>query len=283
MSQNCSNFARNLELLYPMAQTGNLYTVSQQHSVKEAVITFALTPKLTNSSEYEHLLEEGASLYGRYHKFEPIVVQEINVDARLNQTEVKGIREHGFKLIRFDGGKTTNIIQAIPQPTQTLLTFNTVNYVRWSDYLQECMTDAKAISTINQNLLMASLGVMFVDEFYFKEHDKYNPEEIFNLNSSNLPKSIFDSDFTDYNLSNHKTNSGFDYIENLSIQVCNDMENGRKVVRITGNIMSFISPVMFADALNTADILTYLNFGHDQNKNMLKSILSSDALNMIGL
>lgn len=266
-----------------MAQTGNLITASQQHSVKEAVITFSLTPKLSNLSDYEHLLVEGAPLYGKYHKFEPVVVQEISVNPRLNQTEIKGSRDRGFKIIKFESGKTADIIQAIPQPTQTLLTFNTVNYNGWSDYLNGSMDAAKAISKVDSKYLLESLGVMFVDEFYFQEHSAYQPTEIFNLNSSSLPKSIFESDFTDYNLSNHKKKSGFDYMENISVQVFNDTENGRKIIRITGNIMSYISPILFSEALGSDDILKYLNFGHDQNKIMLRSILSDEALKIIGL
>ena len=257
-----------------MAQTGNLYTISEQHSVKEAVITFTLTPKITCPSDYESLLVEGASLYGRYHKFEPIVVHEIkNVESRLDKAEFKRVRKDGFKLLRFDAGKTTNIIQAIPQKNQTLLTFNSVNYSRWQNYLSECLKDAKAISLINRNLLVESLGVMFVDEFYFKEHNKYNPEEIFNLNSPNLPKSIFDSDLTDYNLSNYKVNSGFDYIENISIQVFNDMERQLKVVRITGNIMSFIAPVLFCESLESDDILKLSRLNQNRaNQNKGKGV-----------
>ncbi len=266
-----------------MAQTGNLITASQQHSVKEAIITFSLTPKLLNLSDYEHLLAEGAPLYGKYHKFEPIVIQEINVKPRLNQTEIKGSRDRGFKIIKFASGKTSDIIQAIPQPTQTLLTFNTVNYNGWSNYLKDSLEAAKAISNVDLKCLVESLGVMFVDEFYFQEHSTYKPTEIFNLNSSSLPKSIFESDFTDYNLSNHKNKSGFDYMENISVQVFNDTDKGRKVIRITGNIMSFISPVLFSEALSSDDVLKYLNFGHDQNKSMLRSILSDKALKMIGL
>lgn len=266
-----------------MAQTGNLITASQQHSVKEAVITFSLTPKLSNLSDYENLLAEGAPLYGKYHKFEPVIVQEINVNPRLNQTEIKGSKDRGFKIIKFESGKTSDIIQAIPQPTQTLLTFNTVNYNGWSNYLKDSIDAAKAISGVDSKYLVESLGVMFVDEFYFQEHSTYKPTEIFNLNSSSLPKSIFESDFTDYNLSNHKKKSGFDYMENISVQVFNDTEIGRKVIRITGNIMSFVSPVSFSEALNSDDMLKYLNFAHDENKNMLRSILSYEALKMIGL
>lgn len=266
-----------------MAQTGHLQTASEQHSVKEAVISFSLKPKLNNPLIYEKLLEEGAPLNGRYHKFEPIVVQDIKIDGRLNQTDIKGVTEKGFKFIGFEGGKTSEIIQAIPQLNQTILTFNTVNYINWSKYLKSSLSDAKAISSIDTNLLLESLGVMFVDEFYFQKHSTYIPTEIFDLNSPQLPKSVFDSDSTYYNLSNHKNADGFDYMENLSIQVFNDMEYERKVIRITGNIMSFISPVSFSHSLESEELLKYLNFGHEQNKSMLRGLLSKNALNMIGL
>lgn len=266
-----------------MAKTEKHQADSSQHSVKEVVISFYLKPKLTNPMIYEKLLGDGEPLNGRYHKFEPIVVQETKVDDRMDRTKVEGVQERGFKFIGFEGGKTSDIIQAIPQINQTILTFNTVNYSNWSKYLESSLSDARAISSIDTNLLLEALGVMFVDEFYFQKHSAYNPTEIFNLNSPHLPKSVFDSDYTDYNLSNPKKADGIDYMENLSIQVFNDMDYGRKVIRITGNIMSFIAPVSFSESLKTEELLKYLDFGHEQNKSMLRSLLSENALKMIGL
>lgn len=260
---------------------GNLHTVSQQHSVKEAVISFTLSPKLKDFSNYEDLTKEGNSLYGHYQKFEPIFVQEIKVNPDL--TEVKGKKDRGFKMLGFEDGKVSDIIQAIPQPTQTLLTFNTVNYKGWSDFMPKSIKYALSIAEIDKDLKLEALGVMFVDEFFFEEQSRYDPKEIFNLDSPNLPQSIFDSDRTDYNLSNHKVSDGFDYMENISMQLFNEADFGRKVIRITGNIMSNVQPLSFKEVLESKDLRDYLDFAHNQNKIMLRSILSEGALKMIGL
>lgn len=261
----------------------NLHTVSQQHSVKEAVISFILTPKLSNFSAYEELVEKGMPLHDRYQKFEPIFVKEIKVEANLQETKVDGINDRGFKILRFEDERVSDIIQAIPQPNQTLLTFNTVNYKGWSEFLPNSMESAKIIANVYSGSKLEGIGVMFIDEFFFEEQSKYNPKEIFNLDSPNLPQSIFDSDRTDYNLSNHKISEGFDYMENISMQLFDEDERGRKIIRITGNIMSYIQPLSFKEVINSSDLRQYLDFAHDKNKEMLRSILSTDALKMIGL
>lgn len=262
---------------------GNLHTVSQQHSVKEAVISFIITPKLNNFSAYEKLIEKGRPLCERYQKFEPIFVKEIKVEANLKETKVDGINDRGFKILGFEDGKVSDIIQAIPQPNQTLLTFNTVNYKGWRDFLPNSLKSARIIADTCSESKLEGIGVMFIDEFFFEEQCKYNPREIFNMDSPNLPQSIFDSDRTDYNLSNHKVSDGFDYMENISMQLFDEDELGRKIIRITGNIMSYIKPLCFKEVINSSDLCNYLDFAHDKNKEMLRSILSTDALKMIGL
>ena len=262
---------------------GNLQAVSKQHSVKEAVISFMLTPKLSDFSAYEELLKDGNPLSSRYQKIEPIFVNEIKVEANLQETKVNGKKDRGFKIVGFDEGKVSDIIQAIPQPVQTLLTFNTVNYKGWSDFLPNSLKSADIISNVDLGLKLEGIGVMFVDEFFFEEQSEYNPKEIFNLDSPNLPQSIFDSDRTDYNLSNHKLSGKIDYMENISMQVFNEDELGRKIIRITGNIMSYLQPIRFREVIKSTELIGYLDFAHDKNKEMLRSILSAEALKMIGL
>jgi len=266
-----------------MATNGNVHTVSDKHSVKEAVISFSVTPKIADVSSVEELLADGQPFGGRYQKFEPVNIREIKVNAKTNQTEVNDIVEKGFKLVAFESGKASDIVQCIPQPSHSILTFNTLRYNRWDDYLNNSLFAARAISDVCQSLILSNVSVMFVDEFYFEDKSGYKPKEIFNFEHNILPINILDSDLTDFNLSNHKKCDEIDYMENISIQVFNDIEYGRKVIRITGNIMSVISPVSFKEALESDDLRKYLDFGHDKNKEMLRSILSETALKMIGL
>lgn len=266
-----------------MAQIGNLHTVASQHSVKEAVISFTLQPKIELTPDLKRLLEEGGAIPERFNKIEPIVIKGVSVNTGKDVTEINETRDKGFKLIRFSDGKVADIVQAIPQTANTLLTFNTIDYTNWSRYFDNTIADAKEVSKIIPDLDLQNLGVMFVDEFYFQEHSQYKPSEVFNLGTSTIPASIFDSDLTDFNLSNHKNSEEIDYMENLAIQVFNDKELGRKVIRITGNIMSFVSPIKFSEALKSEELFKYLNFGHEKNKEMLKSILCPNALTIIGL
>lgn len=266
-----------------MPESGNLRTASEQHSVKEAVVTFVVEPKLSNLSVVEGLLAEGMPFYNKYQKFEPITIRQIKTDIKLDKTNVSEIMERGFKFISFDSGKASDVIQCIPQGNQSLLTFNTVQYKGWSEYLSNLLFSARVISNMDKSLVLRSVGVMFVDEFYFVDQSVYDPVEIFNVDSKTLPQNILDSDLTDFNLSNHKNKEDIDYMENLSIQVFNDQDCNRKVIRVTGNVMSKISPLLMSDGLDSNDLLRYLDFGHDLNKEMLKGILSKNALKMIGL
>lgn len=267
-----------------MAIAGNLRTEFGDHSVKEAVISFSVSPKITDISPIERLLESGMAFHEQYHKFEPVNIREVKVNTQTDQTDIDKVIERGFKIISFEDGKTSNIIQGIPQPTHTILSFNTLKYKGWTDYMTRSLKGAEAIAeAVKATLMLSNIGVMFVDELYFEDKDAYRPEEIFNLKSRNLPSTIIESDMADLTLSTHKSSGDIDYMENISIQVFNDRESGRKVIRITGNIMSALAPAPFGEALQSDSLKRYLGFGHNKNKEMLRDILSENALKMIGL
>ncbi len=261
----------------------NLDRIAGQHTVKEVAISFTLSPQIGDIEKYRTLLKEGKGLSERFHKFEPLMVRHIKVDSKLDKTEIIDSKESGFKIMAFESGKTSDVIQAIPQPQQTILSYNTVNYSKWKDFVQNVLSSIMTISELIPDTKVIAVGVMFVDEFFFDNENEYNPKDLFNFSSENLPKSILESDLYDYNISSHQNKGEFNYIENISIKVFNDneAETEKKVIRISGNTMSQLPAIPFIQLMNMPELENYLNFGHDQNKSMLQSILTQNTLKAI--
>lgn len=264
-----------------MAVTGKLHTVRDNHAIKEAVISFIVTPQIVNSTTYGSLLDEGQPLCGLYHKFEPVKLRELKVEAGLNSTMVDSIKDAGFKFIAFKGGKTANVIQGLTQPRQGLLTFNTIDYQGWTKFKEESLNAAMAIANFQPVYVLRAFGLMFIDEFYFEEDRSYNPKLLFNLESRNLPKGIEDSDFVDYNFNLRRHRENKNYFDNVSIKVFNDFE--KKIIRITENVSFEINPIPLVEALNHSDIYQYLDYSHAENKNTLRDILNIEVSKIIGL
>ena len=264
-----------------MATSGNIHTIKNSHAIKEAVISFTTTPQIFNPNSYGKLLNEGEPLHGRYQKFEPVKLRELKVETGLNTRTYDSIKDAGFKMLSFRDGSTSEVVQALSQPRQSLFTFNTVNYQGWHTFSTESLETAKIIANFNPIYVVKAFSLMFIDEFYFEKDYNYNPTELFNLNSKNLPRGIEDSDFVDYNLNLRRHHDKKSYLENVSIKVFT--ENSRKTIRITDNITFIIEPLPFIELLSYPDLIKHLDFIHDENKNTLRDILSPTISKMIQL
>ena len=217
-----------------MATRGLLHTIKEGHSVKEAVLSFIVTPQIQDPLSYKQLIETG-NLAESYHKFEPVKTVEVRMDINPINTQYKTITDSGFKFIGFKNGKATNIIQGLNQPNSGVFTFNTLNYTRWSDFVTFALNSAGIIASFNSNYKVLSFGLLFIDEFYFEDVKNYIPNELFNDKSRNLPQGIFDSVIMDYNLVMRRNKGEKIYQENLSIKIFD--EGIKKTIRILDNII----------------------------------------------
>lgn len=264
-----------------MATRGAIHTVKDSHSVKEAVMSFTVSPQIQDPQSYGKLLEIGQPLADTYHRFEPVKTVEVRMDINQVSTQYKTIIDSGFKLIAFKNGKTTNIIQGLNQPNSGVFTFNTVNYSRWKDFAQSALDSARQIATHNSNYKVLSFGLLFIDEFYFDNVYSYIPEQLFNTKSRNLPQGLFDSAFMDYNLVMRRIKEEKLYQENLSIKIFD--EGNKKTIRIIENITFQIQPYNFIELLNNPILQSHMDFIHVENKLILKDILNPEISNLIGL
>ncbi len=264
-----------------MAVNGIIHTISDNHAIKEAVISFGIMPQIIDPSSYKELLDDGGKLSGLYHKFEPVKLQEVRINTGLNSTTIEKIRDAGFKMISFHNGKTSDIIQGLIQnPRQSAFTFNTVNYRGWTKFRDSSLNSAKIIAEYKKLYKVKNLSLMFIDEFYFEE-DKYDAKLLFNLDSKNLPRGIEDSVFVDYHFNLRRQHDGKDYLENVSVKVFDD--NHRKTIRIVGNITFPINLLPFENVLSSHELIQLLDYCYDENKKMLKDILSEDISKKINL
>lgn len=264
-----------------MATKGSLHTFKDSHSVKEAVMSFTVSPQIQDPHSYGKLLKTGQSLANTYHRFEPVKTVEVKMDINPINTQYKTVTDSGFKLIAFKDGKTTNIIQGLNQPNSGVFTFNTVNYSRWSDFKSFTLDSAKKIAAHNPNYKVLSFGLLFIDEFYFDNLNNYIPEQLFNTTSKNLPQGLFDSAFMDYNLVMRRNKEDKLFQENISIKIFD--EDNKKSIRIIENIAFQIQPYNFVELLNNAVLHSHLDFIHKENKSILIDILNPEVSNLIGL
>lgn len=265
-----------------MATSGTLHTINKDHAIKEAVISFTVSPQIVNPTKYRDLISKDQPLYEKYHKFEPLKLRELKVETGLDTNTIVSEKDAGFKFIAFNDGKACSVIQGLSQPRFGIFTFNTIDYKDWNTFKKDSLDAAEAIAKFQDIYTVTAFSLTYIDEFYFDDESAYSPKELFNLESKNLPKGIEDSDFVDfnYNLKRHQNN--YVYFENFSIRVFN--EGSKKTIRITNNLTFEIKPISFTDIfILKSGIEEYLDYIHQQNKNTLRDILNETVANRIKL
>lgn len=261
----------------------HLHSSAACHSVKEAVISFFVRPRIEQPSKYRELIGSDTYIRRNYAKFEP--VREISLSLNVNKanTELRQVSDAGFKFIGYKNGATSDIIQGINEPRRSLFTFNTLAYDRWDGYLGSTMAAVKEIASFGQPFWVTAYGLMFIDEFYVDDKKEYSASELFSLESRYLPVGIEDSSFVDFSLNLNKQKDSRKYVENMQIKVFD--RNAQKVVQIIDNI-SFIQDgeqMLFSDLVNSEKPENDLCFAHTENKQMLISLLKPEISKSIGL
>lgn len=261
----------------------HLHSSAAGHSVKEAVISFFVRPRIEQPLKYRELIGCENYIGKKYAKFEPVREISLNLNVNKENTELRQVSDAGFKFLGYKNGNTSDIIQGINEPRRSVFTFNTLAYDRWSGYLDSTMAAVKEIANFGQPFWVTAYSLMFIDEFYVDNQKDYSASELFNLESRYLPVGIEDSSFVDFSLNLNKEKDQRRYVENMLIKVFD--RNAQKVVQIIDNI-SFIqegAQMLFAEMVNCEKLLENLCFAHDENKQMLRSVLKPEISKSIGL
>ena len=256
---------------------------NKPHSIKEVVISFVVKPELEDLEGYENLMSEGGSLHSKYNIFEKLNIVEKQFDSKNLQMKKERKYVSGFRFSdKAEDGTIRNVIQGQTRNRikSGLFTFHTLNYDRWTNFITSCISDAKAIAGYKDIYEISEAGLLYIDEFYFAEVE-YKPEQIFRVGSKHLPQGMFDSDIADYKLSTNKNCGIGGYTDIFSIQVYNDLN--KKTIRITDDMHFGLQKMSLRNFLNDADPERLFRNFKEANHELLKEVLSDNALSLIKL
>lgn len=263
-----------------MKISGVVHTSSEKHSVKEAVISFVCRPIISDAHKYKKLVgaDEMSFIKENYQQFEPIN----QVSMRFTNGQVPQVEKSfssGFKLIGFQNGEVTNVIQGVNQPNNAMFTFNTLRYENWNDFFPFVVKAAKEIANFDTNFIVLAYNLIYIDEFHFDVNDEYNANKIFNGDSNLLPGDIFQSNFVDFNINLNKNKENHIYQEQLAIKVFSEGE--RKRINITENLFFPSQSIQLKELLDDERFLSDMNFAHVENKMMLCDVLKDNIAKSI--
>lgn len=262
-----------------MATIGNIQSIKDGHSVKEAVVFFSVTPSIPDPKSYKKLVVEGGALYGKYQRFEPIKNISVNFNQQTAETKIEQSLDSGFKLLSFADGELSSLVQGINQFDKGMFTFNTLKYKNWESFWNQVKECLAAVVAHHTGFLVRSFGLLYIDEFRAVNPKEFQLSQLFNLKSEFVPRTIASSNLLDYNLNFRKEENERQWAENLTVNI----DNTNKVITINNNVTFAIVPMSFKELAEGNELEEILYFAHCENKNLLKDLLKSEICKMIGL
>lgn len=262
-----------------MASVGNIQSIKQGHSVKEAVVSFVVSPCISAPQSYKSIILGGGALGGEFQRFEPVKNVSVSFNQQTEETTIQKSQDSGFKLLSFVDGEVAEMIQGINQLDKGLFIFNTLKYENWSSFWNKVKDRVNKMISVDSDYLVKSYSLLYVDEFKTIVPEKFQLSQIFNLNSQYVPRIIADSTLLDYNLTCQKQTEEKIWAENILVRV----DKAQNAINILNNISFAIHPIPFAELIQDKSLDDSMQFAHDQNKNLLKDLLKTDIAKMIGL
>lgn len=260
-------FMSNLDYLKPC---------SGPHSIKEATITFFLASKILMPQEYQKLLTD--KRLSDYQQFQLIKQIQVNL-GNINNAQIQVNNNIGFKIVKFEDGKTANVIQGINEENRFFFSFHDLKYNCWNIFFKKATNDITFVSKIQEGHFAVAYSLQYIDEFEFTDGNLYNARDIFNDNY--LPDDVFNSSILDYSLNLDKKINEKKYLDRIAINV-RDVINGSKVISIIHNITFILQePVQLTKLLEDPGFVTNMEIAHNENKKSLKNILTKAVCNKI--
>lgn len=263
-----------------MATIGNIQTIKEGHSVKEAVVSFFVQPSIVDPLKYKSLVLEGGRFYDVFQRFEPIKNISVSYNQTTEETSIKNVHVNGFKMVAFSDGEVLSLVQGINQFDKGVFTFHSLKYDSYNSFWKEVKQRASILASFDETTyLVKSFGLSYVDEFRALNPEEFQLSQIFNLESQFVPRMVSSSDLMDYNLSFHKQINDKRFAENLVIKI----DKAQNTINIINNISFAILPMPFAKLLEDTSIDDFMQIAHDENKSLLISLLDHNVSKSIGL
>lgn len=262
-----------------MATSGNIQSIKDGHSVKEAVVFFSVTPSIADPKSYKELIVNGGALSDKYQRYEPVKNITVNFNQQTAETNIEQSLDSGFKLLSFVDGELSSLVQGVNQFDKGLFTFNTLKYKNWESFWNQVKESLKAVVAHHTSYLVRSFGLLYIDEFKAVNPKEFQLSQLFNLKSEFVPRTIASSNLLDYNLNFKKDENSRQWAENLAVNI----DNNKKVITINNNVTFSIVPASFTELIDSDDLEEFLYFAHSENKKLLGDLLKPEICKMIGL
>lgn len=256
--------------------------INENHSIKEAVITLFLSTSIVKPQRFESLIAN--ELKSEFQKFENVNQVQFRIQGNDGGTmENSGpeiFENMGFRFQKFEEGKIVRALQGINESLRSFISYHNLDYSRWNMFYEEFKKYMNVIHVFHPNLFISAISLHYIDEFIWESKDPIVNSEIFNSQSSILPKDFFVTQLKNFQFVTVQKED-FNHFDRLEIRVD---EGPKPHIVISHNVAFELSePNELGSLFVGDDFENKMKKAHSVNKKVLKNILNSNTCELINL
>jgi uncharacterized protein (TIGR04255 family) len=257
-----------------MTTLNSLKPYSENHSVKEAVISIFLESPLTNVNEFV----EWSNSFSDFHQ-----LSTVNIEIKPNAVaEVKPTAENqrGFRFNQInDKGQVSRVMMGRNDPFAFIVSFHSLLYVRWEQFLSEFKENLALFLNFYPDFKVIAFSLLVIDEFKWESNQKLDLKDIF-ISNPYIPETFFKNG-TQSSIVFESEYNGIKFAQNLAV-IAPEQAIGSLI--ISHNVAkTFTSVEQLKTFLEKPSFNIELESAHQVNKDMLKSILNKEMCELIKL
>jgi uncharacterized protein (TIGR04255 family) len=260
----------------------HLKPIAGKNAIKEAVISIFLANPIIKPEKFKDLIN--SEFATKFQKFDAIASLNLNIKGNPEghlEASAPDIQQNvGFRFMNFVQGDTSKVLQGKNEINRSFLSFHSLQYNRWNDFLQDFFETLGSISKFQPGMFSVGMSLHYIDEFYWISEPPINISTIFKKDSDILPPDFFSSKIESFMINRLKTVKNFDYFDRIEIKIENEP---RPTILVSHNVTQQLEPTDLADFLTNPKFREILQSAHEHNKSILNGLLQNDVCALIGL
>lgn len=256
---------------------GELITLpNSNHGIKEAVITIFFKDPLDDLIGFEEYFNTHLTdLFDKHDE-----VRNFEFSFSINKKDTPPPKKEqfaGYKLYKLKGSQIQYYCQFVNENNRQFVSIHIREYITWKFFSSTSKSILDALSGLLKGKVSA-FNLYYLDEF--KVVSEILPKNrIFNESSNLLPSDFFKSENSFLVFNTEKVNDlGFNFFDKIELKVQN------KVINLGhSTIMPLAYVVDFKDLKTNIEVWNQINWAHQNNKTLLRDVLSIETQDFIGL
>jgi uncharacterized protein (TIGR04255 family) len=258
-----------------------LVPASGKHAITKVIATIFIPQAfLKPENIFERVKDlDDFKVYQKKSKLRPTTISINNNMPRVQKNSVTGIvfEQYG------EDGKLLNslTINNIKENSQAIIAFENRSYPDWELFFKRFVKDINCLAS-SFDIYTNAISLAYVDEFIWNKAEMINIDDIFNKKSELLNKKFRESKNASLVMSSQGeiNDSSNNYEEKTEIAFNNDL----KRIVIHHHYAIMLNDIeLYENSENKELFRSYYDIAHDNNKMVLKDILSKESCELINL